>query len=462
MVDKMARLTSLQIYEYLPKKNCGKCGEDTCIAFAMKLYEREKNPLECTEFTEEQKRKIIEVLTPSVREVTIGTRDKHIKIGGEEVIYRHELRFFNPCALFVDISDIMENEEINKRIDFAKNFEFERIGDILKLDGISIRCNSDNPKKFKSVVEMVASRFNGPMILKTFNPGIMEYALKAVMNRRPLLYAANKENWQSMMELAQKYNAPLAVNEKNLSELGTIAMNISSAGFNDIVLDPGIDAEGKGLAETIDKFTMIRRAAVREIRELGFPVMGSTVPIWINSNDEVSSSFYESTILCMLINRFASLLVFHTTDIWAIIPALVLRYNIYTDPRVEPTVEAKLYEIGSPDENSPVFITTNFALTYSSVVKDIESTNIASYLLVIDTEGLAVAVSLAGEKLTASVIKKALEESKISERVKHKKLIIPGVAAKLKHAIEDETDWKVLVGPGDSSQIGSFLKENWK
>jgi acetyl-CoA decarbonylase/synthase complex subunit gamma len=45
--------------------------------------------------------------------------------------------------------------------------------------------------------------------------------------------------------------------------------------------------------------------------------------------------------------------------------------------------------------------------------------------------------------------------------VKHKKLIIPGMAARLRGEIEDSTNWEVMVGPRDSSQIKSFLAKYW-
>jgi acetyl-CoA decarbonylase/synthase complex subunit gamma len=81
--------------------------------------------------------------------------------------------------------------------------------------------------------------------------------------------------------------------------------------------------------------------------------------------------------------------------------------------------------------------------------------------LVVDTEGLAVEVAMAGNKLTAAGVKEALEEAKLSEKVNHKKLIIPGRAARISGEIEEETGWEVIVGPIDSSRIGGFLEEKW-
>ena len=499
----MARLTALQLYRYLPAKNCGKCDEATCMAFAMKLIERESEACDCPELTEEGKKKLIDVLTPPVRCVEIGTGENAIKIGGEEVMYRHELRFFNPTALFTDISDLMDDKEIKKRINFVNEFEIDRIGQKLRLNGIAIRSASNDPEKFKSVVEKVTSEFSGAIVLCSFDPDVLSSAMEVVSYKKPLLYAANEENLERVLEIAQKYSAPLAVCEQDLSKLGTIAKELSARNFNDIILDPGIEWGGFGLGRTLNKAVMIRKSALKGVKELGYPVMASTLAIRMNpgnsqgnndnnigaggdndnttstgknndrnktssrdaiaklKDDKMMRAYYESTIASMLVDRFASLLITHSIDMWSLLPLVTLRQNIYADPRVEPTADAKLYEVGNPDENSPLFITTNFAMTYFSVIGDMENAKISCYLLVIDTEGLGVLVSVAADKLTASGIQDSIEKYAVKDKIKHNKLILPGAAARLKGDVEDATGFEVIVGPQDSSQIYDFLKKNW-
>jgi acetyl-CoA decarbonylase/synthase complex subunit gamma len=164
----------------------------------------------------------------------------------------------------------------------------------------------------------------------------------------------------------------------------------------------------------------------------------------------------------MLIVRYADLLIMHSDEGWALLPNVILRQNIYTDPRKPVAVEPGVKTFGGPDENSPVLMTTNFALTYYTVASDIESAGIDCYLIVVDTEGLAVDCSVAGRKLTADKVAETLRKTKIEEKVKHRKLIIPGKAARLSGEIQELSRWKVLVGPQDSSGIPSFLREQWK
>ena len=115
----MARLTALQLYKYLPGLNCGKCDESTCMAFAIQLIERKKKAGDCTELTEEGLKNLVEAITPPVRDVEFHVADNKITVGGEEVLYRHELKFFNATPLFIDVSDSMDDSEIDERIDFV-------------------------------------------------------------------------------------------------------------------------------------------------------------------------------------------------------------------------------------------------------------------------------------------------------------------------------------------------------
>ena len=107
-------------------------------------------------------------------------------------------------------------------------------------------------------------------------------------------------------------------------------------------------------------------------------------------------------------------------------------------------------------------MTSNFALTYYTVAQDIESSGNDAYLLVVDSEGTAIDSGVAGRKLTAETVADAISENKLEDKVKHKKLIIPGKAARISGEIEGLSNWQVLVGPRDSSGIPKFLQDNWK
>ena len=452
----MTRPTALRIYRSLPKKQCGRCGEKTCIEYALKLLKGERKLEDCGYLSAEQKKNISGILSPKVRAVSIGAGPSAVKAGGEDVMYRHEYKFASPTAVFIEMSDVMDAKDSSERTAFVKGFAVERLGKKLAADGISIHCVSGEADRFAECVKTVAKKFDGPLILRSQDPQILEAGIVQAKGRRPLLHAATLQNWRKVLAIAEKYGASVAACGNDVKDIIKIAKELSSRRFRDIVLDPGVSA-GAGTAETIDRFTHLRKEAVEGNPEYGYPLMG------IASAKNASPDPYQEAMTAgMLVSRYASIIVMRTIEPWAILPVLTLRQSLYSDPAIEPCVEAKLYPVGSPDRDSPVLLTTNFALTYYSVLQDIEDAKISCYLLVVDTGGLAVTVAIAADKLTTGVIKEALIKDGVAQKVAHRKLIMPGVTGQLKDEIEKATGWNVLVGPQDSSQIGSFLKENRK
>jgi acetyl-CoA decarbonylase/synthase complex subunit gamma len=455
----------MDVYKDLPGINCKKCGVDTCMAFASKLIEREMTPADCPPLDEEKYRAkneaLIKLLSPPVKEVPIGSGEKAFKIGGEEVIYRHELTYFNPTGLFYDVDDSLPVDEIKKRVKEIEGFGVEKIGKILKLDGVAVRCKTGNSASFGEAVLAVIETIDLPLILCSYDPEVLEVGAEVALEKRPLLYAATPDNWEKVSEIALKHGCPVVASVPGeVQGLLEISRTLRSAGIKDIVLDIGTNPLGDGFAETVNNLAILRRLAVEEeLAEAMYPILGVPMVSWIEGANKVEAGFEEATIAASQILRYCDALILHSTEIWSNLPLLNLRFNIYTDPRVPVSVDSKLYEVGNPDKNSPVFLTTNFALTYFTVASDLESAKIPSYILVADTEGLAVEVSMAGKKITPEVIQDIFSKSGIEEKVSHRKLIIPGVTARIKGELEDATGWEIIVGPKDSSQIQGFLQK---
>jgi acetyl-CoA decarbonylase/synthase complex subunit gamma len=455
----------MDIYKVLPGINCKKCGVDTCMAFASKLIEREMTPTDCPPLDEEKyhakKEALIKLLSPPVKEVVIGAGEKAFKLGGEEVIYRHELTYFNPTGLFYDVDDSLPADEIKKRVKEIAGFGVEKIGKELKLDGVAVRSKTGDSASFGEAVLATGETTDLPLILCSYDPEVLEVGAEVALEKRPLLYAATQENWEKVSEIALKHHCPVVASAPgDVQVLLELSRNLRSVGIEDIILDIGTDPLGDGFAETINNLAILRRLSIEEqMPEAMYPVLGVPMVSWINAANEVDAGFEEATIAASQLLRYCDILILHSTEIWSNLPLLNLRLNVYTDPRVPVSVESKLYEVGSPDENSPVFLTTNFALTYFTVASDLESAKIPSYILVADTEGLAVEVSMAGKKITPEVIQDIFSKSGIEEKVSHKKLIIPGVSARIKGELEDATGWEIIVGPKDSSQIQGFLQK---
>jgi acetyl-CoA decarbonylase/synthase complex subunit gamma len=460
----MAKISPMEIYRLLPGTNCKDCGEVTCMAFASALIEREKVVEDCKPLLSEEKYKenlgkLLEMMAPPVKEVTIGRGDKAFNIGGEEVMYRHELTFFNQTALIVDVDDEMPSDEIAKKVDTVDNLTIERIGQKLTLQGIAVRSKSNDSTKFGDAVITVMENSDLPLVICSLNPELLEVALEIAGEKKPLIYAATKDNVAKVSEFALKYWCPVVASSPgDIQGLLDITTDLMNRGIEDIVLDIGTYPLGEKFGEMLDNLAALRRLAIEDkVKEAGFPILGVPLVAWLGEKDPVKGGVAEATLAASQTLKYCDALIIHSPEIWEILPLLTLRQNVYTDPRVPISVDPGFYTIGKPDENSAVLMTTNFALTYYTVASDLEASGVSCYLLVVDTEGLAVEPAMAGSKLTAGVVKDALSSSDASSKVKHKTMIIPGMAARISGELEEETGWEVMVGPIDSSKIQAFL-----
>lgn len=437
------------------------------MVFATRLVNREVSIDKCLPLFEEKNRdicqKIWKILKPPVKEVEIGSGEKTVKIGGKLVMYRHEFTYLNPTAIAIDVTDEMDDNILRARIREAEAFSYEYIGRKLQLDMVAIRSTSNDSRKFESAVRKFSEISCLPAVLCSFDPEIIESGLEVIGERRPLIYAANKDNWREMAELATRFDCPLVVfAPSDLGQLKSLVHGLLEYGINDLVLDPGT-FPGEAFAETLNAFTMIRRLAFnKEDESLGFPLLGVPLTSWIGCNEHPEMAAWNETCLAStLIVRYADILIIHSMEGWSLLPLTILRENMYSDPRRPVAVAPGLRTFGKPDESSPLLLTSNFALTYYTVASDIDSNKLDCYLLVIDTEGLSVESAVAGRKLTSSKVAEALKADRVEAKISHRRLIIPGRAARLSGEIAEATGFDVMVGPLDSSGIAKYVAERW-
>jgi len=135
-------LTGVQIFKLLPKTNCKKCGYPTCLAFAMALAQGKADLAKCPDVSEESKRVLGEAAAPPIRTFDLGTGEKAVKLGGETVLFRHDKKFFNPCALAVNIKDNLSDDELIIKATGVAQSEMERVGQKLRIDAISVEYAS--------------------------------------------------------------------------------------------------------------------------------------------------------------------------------------------------------------------------------------------------------------------------------------------------------------------------------
>jgi acetyl-CoA decarbonylase/synthase, CODH/ACS complex subunit gamma len=436
--------TAIEIFKHLPKKNCGECKFPTCLAFAMQLANNKAKLDDCPYLSEAGRNALASSSAPPIRLVRFGAGKSVVDMGDETELYRHDKRFFHPTAFALRVTDDVPTEKIVEKVDHARSLRFERVGQVLKLDAVEVECRSGDVDKFVQTAELVGRSVDWPIILRCPDATIMAAAALRLKERRPLLHGANVGNTEEMAAAAKASGCPLVLCSDKVEELADLVETARKEGVEDLVLDP----LPKDMKDLLEKCTIIRRSAVRKtFRGLGYPIYLSM------------PAGKEGMLMAMTaVMKYGSVLSFEDIPAAQAMPLLVLRQNIYTDPQVPIQVKADLYPVNNPGPEAPILFTTNFSLTYFTVLSDIEKSKMPVWLQVVDTEGLSVLTSFSAGKLTAETVKKALEASGAKQRSSKGVLIIPGMVARMSVKLNEATGLQVIVGPKESSGIPKFLR----
>ena len=446
-------LKGADIMKKLPRTNCKDCGLATCFAFAMKLATGGIKIEACPHLSQEVRDELEASLAPPIKRVTIGTGQKALVLGEEEVMFRHEKTFLHQTGIAILISDKENESEIETRLNTIKSFRFERIGQQLEINLLALSFESGNRDTFEALVKRVYETTDFALILIADDTDVLLSAATLCADRKPVAYPITKENVGALIPKLKELGVVAGVKGQSLDEIAGITTDLKAAGIEECLLDPC----SNNMLQAIGDQTLIRRAALKKgFRPLGYPTI--TFPCKMYPNP-----LKESLAAAVLMTKYAGIVVVSQVDANFLLPLLVQRFNIYSDPRRPMTVEEKIYDIGNPGEDAPLLISTNYALDFFIVSAAIEETGIPAYLCIKDTEGLGVMAAWTSGKFNGEAIADFLNTYKILDRVKHRKLIIPGVAKKLKDELEEELPgWEIIFGPLEGSDIPKFLSEEWK
>ncbi|MDD5155322.1 MAG: acetyl-CoA decarbonylase/synthase complex subunit gamma [Candidatus Omnitrophica bacterium] len=438
-------LSGLDIYKLLPKTNCRECGFATCLAFAMQLAKKAVSIDKCPYLSAEAKAALESASLPPIKLVTIGTGDNKFGVGNETVMFRHEEKFHNPCALGFIIEDSLSDEDIKQRLRQINNLKFERVGQNLEVSLVAIKQSSAK-ERFVSAAQLVKNNTKLALALISNDVQSLAGALEITHERNPLVCYADQKNLPQVSELLRKFKVPLAVCAADLDTLSNMTQGLANEGVKELVLDTG----KKPVADKIWDLTQIRRQALKKSnRSLGYPVL--TI---IDNNDPYMEAIEAATYIA----KYAGIVLLKNISSWETLSLLTLRQNIYTDPQKPLQIEPKIYPIGKVDTSSPVLVTTNFSLSYYTVLGEVEASKVPSYIMSVDTEGMSVLTAWAAEKFNAEKINEAMNKFAVSEIVSHKNIIIPGYVAMMSGDLAEQSGWEVIVGPKEASGIPGFLK----
>jgi len=440
-------LTGLQIQKLLPKTNCKECGSNTCLAFAMKLAAKKAEISQCPYASEEAIQTLGAAYEPPVKSIELGA-NQALKLGGETVLYRHEKTFVHQTALAINVNDTDPAEGTEKTLHQIKEYLLERVGEELRIDLVAVTQKSDQTDAFVALAKKATEITGKPLILRSSQPDSLIAAATVLNGTRCVLAPTSvPESIDSMVKAAQECGHALAISAPDLNTLVQLAARIKESGFNDLLLN----FQTFSLAEQFQTNSIARRAAIKEnYKPFGYPGLH-----FIETDDFMDAT----TEAINEISKYGSICVLPKFDAAQLATLMTLRLNIYTDPQKPIQVEPKIYPIGEPNENSPVFLTTNFSLTYFIVSGEIENSGISAWLVVPECEGMSVLTAWAAGKFGGAQIAKFMKESKIEDSLRTREIIIPGYVAQISGDLEENLPgWRVLVGPQEAADLESFIK----
>jgi hypothetical protein len=120
-------------------------------------------------------------------------------------------------------------------------------------------------------------------------------------------------------------------------------------------------------------------------------------------------------------------------------------------------IDPGLYSLGSPDQDSPVFVTANYSPSFRAVRTALKG--IHGYVLVLDTKGINVWCAAGKGTFGTDELVLRIEQANLRDTVKHRRLILPqlgapGVAA---HSVKKRSGFKVDYGPVRAADLPQYL-----
>lgn len=121
-----------------------------------------------------------------------------------------------------------------------------------------------------------------------------------------------------------------------------------------------------------------------------------------------------------------------------------------------------LYAVGSPGEQSDVFVTANYKLSFDHLRKSLSGIN--GWILVLDTRGVNVWCAAGKGTFSTQELVSKINQYSLGKIVTHRRVILPqlgatGVAA---HKVKEETGFNVHYGPVRSSDIKRFIADGYR
>ena len=443
-------LKALDIFKLTPKKNCKECGFPTCMAFSMKVAGGAVEVSKCPHMSDEAIQKLSEATAPPMKTLKVGAGENEYTLGGETVLFRHEKTLVSKNRYAIAFCDCMTEEEVASKIANINKVEYERIGEVMKAEFACVTYNS-NKENFLNIIKKLKAETKVAFILNVDDAEVAKEAVAELKGLNPVVLGATKDNYEAMLEVVKGDNLALGLKADNLEDLYATVELVQKAGYKELILD----VTGESIKDTYVNAVQVRRIALKEQdRTFGYPSIVFVNEL-ANGDDNMEAALSSAFTV-----KYGSIIVIDDISYAKALPLYALRQNLFTDPQKPMRVETKVYPINNPDENSPVLVTVDFALTYFVVTGELERSKVPCWLVIPDAGGYSVLTSWAAGKFGGSVIGNFVKECGIADMTKNRDLIIPGKVAVIKSDVQDNLpDWNVIVGTAEAMELPKFLKE---
>ena len=443
-------LSGIQIFKMTPKKNCKECGCPTCMAFSMKVAQGAMDISQCPHMSEDALAQLSEATAPPMKTVKIGAGENEFSLGGETVLFRHEKTYVSKTRYAVSLCSCMDDAAIDAKLAEIPKVDYERIGERMFAELVYVNYAADTDKDRYVEIVKKAAALNRTLILGCKDVELAKAALEVCKEAKPVLNGADASNYAEMSAVATEAGVVLGVTGKDLNELYDTVAALEKAGNKNLILDVGTAS----IKEAYGNAVQIRRAAVKDQdRTFGYPTLVNVAAL--AHGDRVM----QQALLSMFIMKYGSIVVVETLDYAEALPLFGLRQNVFTDPQKPMKVEPGIYALNGADENSLCLTTVDFALTYFVVSGELERSGVPCNLIISDAGGLSVLTAWAAGKLSSTSVAKYIQEN-VEDKVKCRKLVIPGKVAVLKGDLEAKLPgWEIIVAPLEAVQLVKFLKD---
>ena len=130
--------------------------------------------------------------------------------------------------------------------------------------------------------------------------------------------------------------------------------------------------------------------------------------------------------------------------------------------RMKYVVEPGIYAIGSPDSDSPVFVSANYKMSFDCLRSQLSDRS--GWILVLDTKGINVWCAAGKGTFGTDELVNRLETAKLAEIVNHRTLVVPqlGATGVSAHEVKQRSDFRVLYGPVRAEDLPAFLDAGMK